>query len=483
MAKERVLLTGASGSMGGEAFKELLRRKDKYDIRLLLRPSKKNKKAFSKYEGQEGIDIVWGDLGNLDDVLKSVEGMEAVLHPAAFISPAADHNPPLCYRCNRIGTENIVEAIRRQPGNGDNVRLVSVGSVAEYGDRLPPVHWLKVGDPLKPSVGDFYAITKMWAERAVIESGLKHWAIMRQTFITIPNLFSLMDPIMFHQPPQTHIEFITSQDAGYGLVQTLDCPEDFYGRVYNMSGGPSCRVVYSDYLDRFFRIFGMEDYQKIMPRNWFGIRNFHCGWYEDSWILNEYLGHWRQSYDDQVKQVEDIIPSVLRKGAKLAPGFIANPITKAVMKKMADPLKWIKNDDKEKICAFFGSREVWKNIPGWDQYTVERDERDLRVEVDPLTKEYTLADMQGLAKSRGGQCLSSEYKDIKSEMKWKCAFGHEWEAPPRLHLTGHWCSQCQPPPWNWDAIAKVDPAIAAIYYNNHDKDESQCVDWLYCPNE
>jgi nucleoside-diphosphate-sugar epimerase len=479
MAKTKVLLTGASGSMGGEAFKELLRRKDKYDVRLLLRPSKKNKKAFSKYEGQDCIEIVWGDLSRLDDVLKAVNGVEHVLHPAAFISPEADRNPRLCNQCNRVGTENVVEAIKRQPNGANDITLVSVGSVAEYGDHLPPLHWIKVGDPLMPSVGDYYATTKMAAERAVIESGLKHWAIMRQTWIAIADLLSLMDPIMFHQPPNTHIELITGADAGYGLVQTLECPDDFYGRVYNMGGGPSCRFVYSDYLERFFKLFGLGDYRKILPRNWFGIRNFHCGWYEDSWILNEYLGHWRHSYDDQVKQVENTIPSVFKLGGRIAPNFIV----KAFMKRMADPLKWIQNDDKEKICAFFGSREAWEKIPGWDEYVLERDTRDLRVKQDPLTKEYTLKDMQELAKSRGGQCLSTAYKDIKSKLKWKCAFGHEWEASPRSPLTGIWCPKCVPPPWNWDAIAKTDPAIGTQYYLNHDRNESQCVDWLYCPNE
>ncbi|MCK5654339.1 MAG: NAD-dependent epimerase/dehydratase family protein, partial [Dehalococcoidia bacterium] len=150
MAKKKVLLTGASGSMGGEAFKELLRRRDKYDIVLLLRPSKKNRKAFTKYEGQEGIRIVWGDLSNPDDVLRAVNGVDHVLHPAAFISPAADHNPQLTKKTNFEGTKNVVEAIKRQPDNGDNVRLVMIASLAMYGDRLPPVQWIKVGDPLKP---------------------------------------------------------------------------------------------------------------------------------------------------------------------------------------------------------------------------------------------------------------------------------------------------------------------------------------------
>jgi hypothetical protein len=91
--------------------------------------------------------------------------------------------------------------------------------------------------------------------------------------------------------------------------------------------------------------------------------------------------------------------------------------------------------------------------------------------------------MQQLAKSRGGECLSNEYTDLKTKMKWKCAFGHEWEATPKLPLTGHWCPKCTPPPWNWDAIAKIDPAIADVYYYNHDKDESQCVDYLFCALE
>lgn len=473
MAKKKVLLTGASGSMGGEAFKELLRRRDNYDIVILLRPSKKNKEAFAKYEGQKGLRIVWGDLQNPDDVLEAVNGVDHVLHPAAFIAPAADHNPPLAKKINLGGTENIIAAIKKQPNNGDNVRFVYVGSVAEYGDRLPPIHMVKVGDPLKPSVGDFYATTKVAAERAVIESGLKYWASIRQTYIAVPNAWALMDPIMFHQPPNTHIELITSEDAGYGLIQTLEAPDEFYGRVYNMSGGPSCRVVFRDYIERMMKIFGLGDYRRIMPRNWFALRNFHCCWYEDSYVLNEYLGHWRHSLEDHYKQVEDAVPWYLKSGGKIAPTFIV----KAFLKRLADPLKWIENNEEEKIKAFFGSREAWGNIPDWDDYVVEEEGK----EVEP--KEYPVKDVQELAKSRGGQCLSPESSDSKTKLKWKCALGHEWEATPMLVRAGHWCPECAPPPWDFDTIAKVDPLFAKIYYNNHDKNEYQKVDFLYSPNE
>ncbi len=163
--KKRVLLTGASGSMGGEAFKELLQRRDKCDIVLILRPSKPNREAFGKYDGQPGVTIVWGDLCNPNDVLKAVTGVDHVLHPAALIAPEADSKPRQCRQVNFGGTQNIIAAIKKQPNNGDGIRFVYIGSVAEYGDRLPPIHWIRVGDPLKPSVGDYYATTKIAAEK------------------------------------------------------------------------------------------------------------------------------------------------------------------------------------------------------------------------------------------------------------------------------------------------------------------------------
>ncbi|MCX5992338.1 MAG: NAD(P)-dependent oxidoreductase [Chloroflexi bacterium] len=481
MAKKRIFVSGASGSMGGEAFKELLKRRAKYDVVTLLRPSKQNKKAFAQYEGQEGVKIVWGDLSNPDDVLKAVEGVDQVLHPAALIAPEADDHPDLCRKINCGGTENIIAAIKKQPNGLDRVRMVYISSVAAYGDRLPPIHMVRVGDPLKPSVGDYYATTKIAAERAVIESGLKYWAVMRQTYIAIPNALTLMDPIMFHQPVNTCIELITSEDAGYGLVQTIEAPDEFWGRVYNMGGGPSCRVIFKDYLAQMMNLFSLGDFRKIMPLNWFGVRNFHCCWYEDSYVLNEYLGHWRHSIKDHYAQVKANIPWYLKFGARLAPPFIV----RAYMKRTAEPLQWIEKNEEEKIKAFFGSREQWEKLPDWAHYQEiepgkpkEPPDRSRNADF----KRFTMEEIRQMAEARGGVCLSTTFTDIKTKLRWKCAFGHEWEATPVLIRAGHWCPECYPPPWNWDALAKVDPLLARHYYNNHDKNESQKVDYLYCPS-
>jgi nucleoside-diphosphate-sugar epimerase len=473
--KKRVLLTGASGSMGHEAFKELLKKRDAYDIVLLLIPS--SKKRIQEYSNINGVSVVWGDIRNPDDVEKAVEGVDHVLHPAALIAPQADRKPLTCRNINFGGTKNLIAAIKKQQRE---IKFVYISSIAVYGDRLPPIHMLGVGDPLKPSVGDFYATTKIDSERAIIESGLDKWAILRQTYIAIPDVISLLDPILFHQPLNTHLELITNEDAGYGLAQTLEVPDEFYGQVYNMSGGPACRVVFNDYLAKMMKIFGLGDYRKIMDPDWFATRNFHCGWYRDSEKLNGYLHHWRHTLEDHYHQAEESIPWYLKAGAGIAPPSVV----KLVIKRYADPLKWVEHDETEKITAFFGSRKAWENIPGWDEY---KEPSPSSTGIPSfLQKTFgtgSLEDMKELAAWRGGQCLSSEFKDLKTKLSWQCGLGHKFEAAPRLLLAGHWCPDCTQPPWDYDTQAKSDPALASLYYLNHARDEYQKVEWLHCPNE
>jgi len=496
-ARKRVLLTGASGSMGNAAFHELWSRRDAYDIVLLVRPSPVNKKTFAPYEGgkstparqksiveHDGLKIVWGDLTSYGDVLEAVTGVDFVLHPAAFISPAADHHPDMAEETNVGAAENLVRAIKAQPDGGDSIRLVNIASLAMYGDRLPPIHWVRCGDPLKPSVYDFYAVTKTRAERIVVESGLKWWASIRQTYIAIPDIFSLMDPILFHQPLNTCMEMVTSADAGYGLVQSLECPDDFYGRIYNMGGGPAARITFNAYVDKMMRMLGMGDFRRIMERDWFCLRNFHCNYFEDSGILNDYLGHWRQSVDDHCQQVLDQLPGYVRLGQ-----LVPSPLIKQfLMKRMAadknGPLGWRKHRNDGRISAFYGSYQRVEEIPGWNEPVPPTPEN-----FDRLSHGYddsksdnalTLDDLRDAADFRGGACLSTSFEGMSHPLEWKCAFEHTWKASPTLVLrAGHWCPECLPPVWDYDRIAKKNPFFAQIYYPNHDRDENNTYD-MHC---
>ena len=49
-----------------------------------------------------------------------------------------------------------------------------------------------------------------------------------------------------------------------------------------------------------------------------------------------------------------------------------------------------------------------------------------------------------IAQQRGGECLSTEYKNINTKMLWKCKKGHTWEARfNNIKNYGGWCPYCQ----------------------------------------
>jgi nucleoside-diphosphate-sugar epimerase len=481
---KRVLLTGGSGSMGQAAFREILKKQDKFQPVLLIRPSKKNKKLFKDYIGPDksraqkgsatvhnGVTIVWGCITDFNDVSRAVKGCDIVVNMAAIIPPAAHKSFSKTMAVNHGGVKNIIDAIKNEPEGLERIKFITISSVAVYGDRLPPYHMLKVGDPVMPAVGDFYALSKIRAEREIIESGLKNWAVIRQTFITIVDLFGLMDPIMYHQPIDQHIEAITDKDAGRQIINVLDAPEEFWNNIYNMSGGENMRFVYHHFLDRMFGIFGMNT-KKCIDRNWFTLRNFHCGWYEDYDRLVKFAGPAEESYDQYFEKVKAAVPSLF----KLAK-FVPSSVVKLFMKTYADPIKWVKNPEKYDlhIKAFFGNLKNWENIPGWNT--------DMPEEIEPKAIDYgielkeddnyTITELKQAAEFRGGRCLSSSFEGMTVKHKWQCSCGEEFEATPRLIIDGgHWCPTCTPPDWKFDETAKSNKLLAQPYYNKHSVNEN-----------
>ena len=53
-----------------------------------------------------------------------------------------------------------------------------------------------------------------------------------------------------------------------------------------------------------------------------------------------------------------------------------------------------------------------------------------------------LEEMQEIAKSRGGKCLSKVYIGVMEKMEWKCSGGHIWKMSPNDIKSGHWCPKC-----------------------------------------
>ncbi|SLK20908.1 MULTISPECIES: NAD-dependent epimerase/dehydratase family protein [unclassified Paenibacillus] len=483
--KKNIFLTGASGNMGHEGFKELLKRRDKFNIIVLVLPTAKDKEKMLPYESEPGVQIIWGDLTNYDDVLKCVSGADYVLHVGGMVSPMADYRPKMTTQVNVGAIENILRAIKSQP-DPDRIKLVYIGTVAQTGDRNPPHHWGRTGDPIKISVYDNYAVSKTIAERKVIESGLKYWVSLRQTGILYSGILDGMDPIMFHEPINGVFEWVTAKDSGRLLANACEenVPESFWRRIYNIGGGEAYRTDNYEFMQKTFGVLGIKDFRKIVDLNWFATRNFHGQWYEDSDILEEYLHFRSSSIEEFLDDLKKSAPLKL-KAAKFVPAWMMkNMIMRPVAKQKFGTLYWMEHNISERITSFFGSKKAWENIPTWEEFTPSKPSlTPIRLnhgynETKPAS-ELDLDDMIGAAAFRGGSCTSTRMTkgDLSTRLGWSCAFDHEFEASPTLVLLGgHWCPHCMPDPWNYDEEAKRNPFFAQVWYPYHSKDEANFYD-------
>jgi hypothetical protein len=51
-------------------------------------------------------------------------------------------------------------------------------------------------------------------------------------------------------------------------------------------------------------------------------------------------------------------------------------------------------------------------------------------------------DLQEIARSRGGRCVSNEYLSMHHYIRWECLEGHQWDAKPSDIMHGNWCPRC-----------------------------------------
>lgn len=330
----KVLLTGAAGNVGFETLKELINKK--YDITVLELDNKKNRKRLNKYKNI--IKIVYGSINDEKLVDSIVKEQDAVIHLAAIIPPLADKNPSLAEKVNFYGTKNIVSAIK----NSDKkIFLLYSSSVSVYGDRLEK-YIISVDDPLKPSIGDYYAYTKIACEE-LIKNNLEDYTIFRLTGIMG---HPKTDPLMFHMPLDTKLEIASNIDTGRAFANSIEHLNELKGDIYNLSGGEKCRTTYRDFIAHMFEIYGIN--MKYLKNNAFAEQNFHCGYFQDSNKLNDILDFQRDTLETYYKRVSKETNKLVRFFSII----LSRPIVYFLQKK-SEPLEAQKHKDANLIKRFF----------------------------------------------------------------------------------------------------------------------------------
>lgn len=458
-----ICITGATGTMGQATLREFLPRLDRFRLILLARHSKKNLKLLSPYLKHENVEVVWGDLTNAGDVARAVRQADIVLHIGGMVSPAADYYPERTLEVNVRAAENVANGVLSGE-KADSAAVVYIGSVAQLGDRRPPLHWGRTGDPLMASEGDAYALSKIRAELAIVDSGIKRWACLRQTGILCPAiLFKGSDPITFHVPLRGMLEWTTDEDSGRLMANICEdtTPDEFWNRFYNIGSGETYRLTNYEFEKLLLKALHCPPPHKAFDAEWFALKNFHGQWYQDSDVL-ESLVHFRsgETCDEYFERLAKSVPWYF-KLAPLAPAFLV----KAGMKWVAGrnhlaPLWWRKHKVNKKINAHFGSLKQWDAIQPFARQLEELENyplgepRGKRIppEVPSMSHGYEegketldITDMQQKAEFMGGKCLSLSMTpgDMSTPLIWQCRHGHDFYASPYAVLHGgHWCPEC-----------------------------------------
>ena len=261
----KVLLTGASGTVGKEVLLQLSEFSDEIEITVFDKEFTGSGNFYKK--SGRNFNLVFGNISEKIDLCKVCADKDVIIHLAAIIPPLADKFPRLAEDVNITGTRNLIECTEEF---SPKAFFIYSSSISVYGDRLVNP-WIKTKDKLIASDRDEYARTKIEAEKIIINSKL-NWTIFRLTAIMGTNNHK-PSPLMFHMPLDTPLEIATPKDTGRAFVKALKHLDVLNKNIYNLGGGEKCRITYSDFLSRSFEIFGLGSLS--FQKNAFPRKNFH----------------------------------------------------------------------------------------------------------------------------------------------------------------------------------------------------------------
>lgn len=174
MTGKTVLVTGATGFLGGRVVERLVL-EEQATVRVLLRSPERASRIASL-----PVEFRKGDVSDLESFTDAARGCEAVIHCASRIEPGVA--PEKTSTC--LGTQTAAQACAEV-----NARLVHISSCAVYG--IPAVPAVDESQPCQPRHRkDAYALAKIAAERFLKSFASGHRlkaAILQPTVIYGPH--------------------------------------------------------------------------------------------------------------------------------------------------------------------------------------------------------------------------------------------------------------------------------------------------------
>lgn len=154
MSVMRYLVTGGAGFIGSNIVEELVKRGN--SVRVIDNFSTGKKENLTGFLND--VELIEGDIRNIDSVMQAAAGIDVILHQAALPSvPRSVADPITSNEVNVGGTLNVLKAAL----DTSVKRVVYASSSSVYGDNpILPKHEDMIPNPLSP-----YAVSKLAGEK------------------------------------------------------------------------------------------------------------------------------------------------------------------------------------------------------------------------------------------------------------------------------------------------------------------------------
>lgn len=220
---EKILVTGATGFIGKNLVKELV--KKKYNLICLVRKTSK-----TDLLDRLKVKKVFGELEDKESLIKATKNIDMVIHLAAAVGVV---DQKVNYETNVEGTKNLVEACRK---NGVK-KIIFLSTISAI---------------LKKKRA--YGSTKLEAEKVIINSGLKY-VILRPTLVhgkgskqieKIKELIKKYPIIPIIGSGKCVMQPVSISDVTKSIIKSLDVKEK--DKIYNIGG--ATKISFSEIIDK-----------------------------------------------------------------------------------------------------------------------------------------------------------------------------------------------------------------------------------------
>jgi len=262
--RTKVLVTGALGNIGSHTVGALL--DEGHAVVAFDLDSPRTRKLAARLG--ERVHLRWGDVTDSASVRAALDGVDAVVHLAAVLTP--ERAPDLARRVNVDATQSLIGQMETSPTARRLVFASSQGIFGDVQDREPP---LRADTPVSPT--DEYGRHKVACEQVIQKSQLE-WTILRLGAAPPIRLTGWShDPtILFDFSPDARFEFVHPADAGMAFARAVSCDEAI-GKILYVGGGERCRTTHREFCNALMSAIGIgalpaEAFVRTHARRFFG---------------------------------------------------------------------------------------------------------------------------------------------------------------------------------------------------------------------